>query len=88
MLLSKSPRTYQLFDFLCAARICTLTNIVHSGNSIAIHSQFEMTRRRIRPQANPENAIQRGKIPVRNAMMHVEKVKTPAILTAKMFRKA
>ena len=69
-------------------RICTLTNIVHRGNSIAIHSQFEMTRRRINPQANPENAIQRGKIPVRKAMMHVEKVKTPAILTAKMFRKA
>jgi hypothetical protein len=34
---------------------------------------------------NPENATQRGKIPVRKAMTHVEKVKTPAILTAKMF---
>ena len=70
------------------ARMCALTNIVHGGNSIAIHIQFEITRRRVRPQANPENAIQRGKIPVRKAITHVEKMKTPAILTAKMFRKA
>jgi len=63
-----------------------LTNIVHRGNSIEIHNQFEMTRRRIRPQTNPVNAIQRGRIPVRKAMTHVEKMKTPAILTAKMFR--
>jgi hypothetical protein len=63
-----------------------LINIVHRGNSIAIHIQFEMTSRRARPQANPENAIQRGKIPVRKAMTQVEKMKTPAILMAKMFR--
>jgi len=65
------------FDFFCTARMYTLTNIVHRGNSIAIHNQFEMTRRRIRPQAKPEYAIHRGKIPVRNAITHVEKVKTP-----------
>ena len=65
------------FDFLCAARICALINIVHKGNTIAIDIQFEMVRRRVRPQANPENAIQREKIPVRKAMTHVEKMKTP-----------
>ena len=69
-------------------RICTLTNIVHRGNSITIHNQFEMTSSSAQPQMNPENAIQRGKIPVRKAMTHVEKMKTPAILTAKMFKKA
>ena len=55
---------------------------------MAIHSQFEMTNKSTRAHANPKNAIQRGKIPVRRAMMHVENMKTPAILTAKMFRNA
>jgi len=68
--------------------MCALTNIVHKGNSMAIHGQFEMTNKSTRAHANPKNAIQRGKIPVRRAMMHVENMKTPAILTAKMFRNA
>ena len=73
---------------LCAARICTLTNIVQRGNNIAIHGQFEMTSRSTRPHANPENEIQRGRIAVRKAITHVENMKTAAILIAKMFRNA
>jgi len=56
-----------------------LINIVHRGNNIAIHIQFEMTSRRASPQANPENAIQRGRIPVRKAMTQVEKTKAAGI---------
>ena len=81
-----SLRKYQLLRFLSTTRISRLTNIVQTGNSITIHSQFDITSRSARPQANPQNAIQRAKIPVRNAMTQVEKIKTPAILTAKMFR--
>jgi hypothetical protein len=84
---SSRPGKYQPFDFLWAARIWTLTKMVHRGKSMAIHIQFEMTRRRVRPQANPQKAIQRGKMPVRKAMTEVEKMKTPAIRTAKMLRK-
>ena len=84
---NRAAHAYQPFAFLRTARICTLTNIVQRGKSITIHIQFEMISRRVRPQANPINAIQRGRIPVRKAMTQVEKMKTPAILTAKMFRK-
>ena len=73
---------------LCAARICTLTNIVHKGNNMMIHGQFEMTSRSTRPHANPEKAIQRGRMAVRKAMTQVENMNTAAILRAKMFRNA
>jgi hypothetical protein len=65
-----------------------LTRIVHRGNNITIHGQFETTSMSARPHANPENAIQRGKIAVRKAITQLEKMKTPAILMAKMFKNA
>ena len=74
--------------FLFATRMYALTTIVHTGNNTAIHNQLEITSNRIRLLANPENAIQRGRIAVRNAMVDVDKMKTPAILMAKTLRNA
>jgi poly-beta-hydroxyalkanoate depolymerase len=62
-----------------------LTSSIHSGNSRAIQSQFEMTASSTTPYANPEYAIHRWKIPMRSAMVQVVNVNTPAILMPKTF---
>src|SRR5262245_41158023 len=62
--LSESERYHNL----SATRIWALTRSIHNGNSSAIHNELEMTTNITAPNANPESATHRLKIPVRKAI--------------------
>ena len=70
------------------SRMLVLTTRIHNGNNSTIHGQFVMINNKTTPQAKHRKATQRGRMPVRNMIVLVENMNTPAILMAKTFKNA
>src|SRR5215472_9502915 len=65
-----------------------LTTSIHNGNNSAIHGQLVITSKSTNAKRKPRNDSQRGRIRVRNTIVLVENMNTPAILIAKTFKEA